>query len=82
VYKGGNLVAGYYLEINDLTDSAVSPINVNDTVTVLGNTCKVFEVAEPILSKNTEYFSVGEIDLDITNVNPSVNLAFSIKVNT
>jgi hypothetical protein len=84
VYKPstGTYVSGYYLEINDLTDSSTSPVRVNDTLTVLGNTCTVFEVEQPELSKRTEYFSSGEIDLDINGVNPSVNLAFSIKVNT
>jgi hypothetical protein len=77
----GSYVAGFKGEINDLNDQ-ISPVNVDDHITLLGNSCRIFKIQQPQYRKDNQFLSAGTIDLDVSKLNDNVNLAFSFKINT
>lgn len=75
-------IPGFKIEINDISDDSILPVEIGDRITILGNPCQVLALTKPDLDKNTEYFSPQNINLDIEPLGNDITLNFSIKVTT
>ena len=76
------LVPGFELEASDVAENEINVVEIGDQISVLGETGSVISVTPPVLSKNNDYFSAKNVDINIENLGPDVTLNFNIKVTT